>query len=129
MPGRPVAPSNYKTAKEARFLRWLVSGDPATLGESGKPPSTAKTANSVALVGENTVDSTTGNLQVHLPPFPVNVSGKKGAFAWWVGGENQKARLPKPALKAPENEAQWAATVKSDPTGGSETVWIGEGPD
>ncbi len=114
--GRPVSPGNYKTAKDGRFLRWLVSGDPVALKDSAKPPSTVKTAKTAALVGEKTVDSSVANLQVHLLPVGISANGKKGGHAWWIGGENQKARLPKPPVTAPANDAQWAATLKSDAT-------------
>ncbi len=113
--GRPISPGDYKSQKESRFLSWLVSGDPAKLKDSAKPPSTAKSATSVSLVGSNTVDPTNAILQIHLPPVLVTANGKKGSYAWWVGGENQKARLPKPNT-APANDAQWAATLKSDST-------------
>ncbi len=114
--GRPISPGNYQATKEGRFLRWLVSGDPATLKNSTNPPGAAKTATSVALVGENTVDSADAKLQIHLPRVAITANGRNGGYAWWVGGENQKAHLPKPPVNAPSNEAQWASTLKSDPT-------------
>jgi hypothetical protein len=76
--GRPVSPGNYKTAKDDRFLRWLVSGDPATLRKSITLPETARTATSAALVGEKSVDPTAANLQIHLQPVAVTTNNRKG---------------------------------------------------
>ncbi len=111
--GRPVSPGNYQTVKDGRFLRWLVSGDPASLNKSGVLPSTVKSPTSVALLGENSVGTST-NLQVHLSPITMNQNGRKGSYAWWVGGENQKARLPNFPIVAPATPAEWAGVSKSN---------------
>lgn len=114
--GRPVSPGNYPTAKDGRFLRWLVSGDPAALVTSGSVPVTAKTATSVALVGEHSVDAAALTAQIHLEPVTVGLKNQKGGFAWWVTGENQKARLPKPPDPALASQVDWASALKSDAT-------------
>ena len=114
--GRPISPgSDYKTAKEGRFLRGLVSGDPDLLNKSSVLPSTQKIANSVALLGPSSV-GTSPDLQVHLPPTPINLGGKRGGYAWWVGGENQKARLPNLPAVPPTSQADWAGVMKSNST-------------
>jgi len=114
--GRPISPgSDYKTVKNGRFLGWLVSGDPTVLNKSGVLPSTQKTATSVTLLGANSV-GTSPALQIHLPPTPINLGGKKGRYAWWVGGENQKARLPNLPTVPPASQAEWAGMLKSNST-------------
>ena len=107
--GRPVSPGNYKSAKDRRFLAWLASGNPETL------PDTSPRGKSVALVGPQTVGegSGRGNLQIHLEPEEIDDLGGKGGFAWWIGGENQKARLPVPYTPEGTGAADWAVIAKS----------------
>jgi hypothetical protein len=52
----------------------------------------------VTLLGEGSVGKGAGRdkLQLHLAPSQVITGNAKGSLAWWIGGENQKARLPKP---------------------------------
>ncbi len=113
--GRPISPGNYKTSKEGRFLAWLTSGNPATVPSSNTPPSTVKTGASVTLLGAASVgdgaDPT--KVQIHLLPSQINVNDRRGAFAWWVSGENQKARLPKPYKPEDEKAARWSISQKS----------------
>lgn len=111
--GRPISPGDYKSKKSDRFLGWLVSGDPTNLNSSDKLPPTDASASRIALIGENTLGSDQTKLQVNLDPVFVN--SKKGAYAWWVGGENQKARLPQPDVsKTTKSPADWANKMKSD---------------
>lgn len=107
--GRPISPGNYKSAKDRRFLAWLASGDPKTL------PDTSARGKSVALIGPQTVGegSGRGNLQIHLEPEEIDDLGGKGGFAWWIGGENQKARLPVPYTPQDSGAADWAVIAKS----------------
>jgi len=53
--------------------------------------------------------------EVHVVPVTVNNgSGQLGSYAWWIGGENQKARLPVPHKPADNNDvAGWSVLVKS----------------
>lgn len=107
--GRPISPGNYKSAKDRRFLAWLASGDPKSI------PDTSDRMESVALVGPRTVGEGSGrtNLQIHLEPEEIDDLGGKGGFAWWVGGENQKARLPVPYTPEGTGAADWAVIAKS----------------
>jgi hypothetical protein len=110
--GRPKAPvGGYQTAKQSRFLTWLASGDPAVK----TIPDTAKAPNKVTLVGDHTVGGgiKREKLQVHLTPTRLNLTSQKGGFAWWVGGENQKARLPMPYQPSVETSGRWAVHSKS----------------
>ncbi len=112
--GRPVSPgSDYNSVKARRFLRWLVSGDPAALSNSANLPSTTKSASSVALVGENSVGPAKPELQIHLTPTVLTGGTQKGSFAWWVGGENQKARIPRPYAPKVSDEATWSVLAKT----------------
>ena len=94
--GRPISPGDYKSQKTSRFLGWLTS-------QSTLPDTILDTKKEITLVGKGSVGSGTGRdkLQIHLEPTTLTVNNKKSALAWWVGGENQKARLPKPI---PEDE-------------------------
>lgn len=107
--GRPVSPGNYATKKKERFLAWLVSGDTATM------PDTTKAGDKVTLLGQNSVGggSEREKLQVHLTPTNVKSANQQGSFAWWVSGENQKARLPKPYEPTADNSARWSMNAKS----------------
>ncbi|MCW1885122.1 hypothetical protein OKA04_10315 [Luteolibacter flavescens] len=108
--GRPISPGNYASKKEARFLGWMTSGpDMKTM------PDTKQRMGSVALLGERTVGTGTGRekLQVHLDAQSVTAGKDNGGFAWWIGGENQKARLPKPHKPEEDTAPRWAVVAKS----------------
>lgn len=107
--GRPISPGNYKTKKQERFQAWLVSGSTTTL------PNTTKGSTKAILLGDNSVGSgaTREKLQVHLTPTPLTTGNQRGSFAWWVSGENQKARLPKPYQPSADNSGRWAMNAKS----------------
>ncbi len=112
--GRPRPPgSNYSSEKKKRFVAWLTSvniEDPTTL------PDTTETVGKVELVGSGTIGTGTGRekLEIHLQPTQVANPRQKGAVAWWIGGENQKARLPKPYKPdSGSSPARWAVLAKS----------------
>ena len=113
--GRPVSPGNYRTKKQARFLAWLVSGAPAAAKQL---PDTTAATTKATLVGKQSVGSGDGRdkLQIHLAPTLLETDTQRGGFAWWISGENQKARLPKPYAPTPDNSARWAANAKSHAT-------------
>jgi hypothetical protein len=111
--GRPVSPKDYKGAKEARFLGWLTSSN---LAEPKTLPDIQAGNGKAALVGDGSVGKKEGSAkaEIHLDLLPIDANGQAGKIAWWTGGENQKARLPKP--KRPESETspgRWAARAKS----------------
>lgn len=107
--GRPISPGDYGSAKQERFRKWLVSTPGGTV------PDALPGAGKVALIGEGSVGAGADRerAQVHLLPSTIEASNTHGAFAWWIGGENLKTRLPEPS--APENETpgQWASRMKS----------------
>ncbi len=111
--GRPIAP-NYEREKEERFLSWLVSGR-----ESEALDTTSK-GSKVTLVGTNSVGQGAGRekLQIHLEPSEVRDGEEsKGNFAWWVSGENQKARLSGPNEVERGTVGEWASQMKSHAVG------------
>ena len=70
----------------------------------------------MTVIGAGAVGSDTNRakLQVHLTPTQITTGGRKGSFAWWIGGENQKARLPRPYQADPvTSAARWASQGKS----------------
>ena len=115
--GRPVSPGDYQAAKKARFLTWLVSGDPAVLAKSDTVPDTTAGTGKIMLVGPGSVTQGTGSVNppvnVNLVPTSLSAGNETGSFAWWVSGENQKARLPKPYKPTNDSVAGWAPQVKS----------------
>jgi hypothetical protein len=121
--GRPVSPGNYASEKKNRFVAWLTSantGNPATL------PDTAPANGKVTLVGTGALGNAAARakLQIHLTPTTVasttskqsTTHSQQGGLAWWIGGENQKARVPRPYQPDPATSAaRWAAQNKSYP--------------
>ncbi|MFZ9938267.1 MAG: hypothetical protein ACO3JG_14615, partial [Luteolibacter sp.] len=115
--GRPIAPDYAAKTKPAaqngRFVSWLVSGP---LGSVAGPMAAASLVNkspsaaTVPLVSGGSLEKD-DNRQVHLPP--VMMDGESGAFAWWVSGENQKARLPEPYQPGTDNAAGWSQLTGS----------------
>ena len=113
--GRPITP-DYAAKKKAeaaggRFLTWLVSG-----AKAGVPPDSpaslvrkTPTADSVPLLSTGSL-AQGDTRQIHMVPQPLT----NGSFAWWVSGENQKARLPRPYQPDLMNSAAgWSALAKS----------------
>jgi hypothetical protein len=97
--GRPIAP-NYAVKRQSadaggRFLSWLVSG--AKLGEHLSDPASlvylTQTGDSVPLLSDGTLGED-DTRQIHLSPQSLDANS--GKFAWWISGENQKARLTQP---------------------------------
>ena len=111
--GRPRAPgSSYSTEKKKRFVAWLTSANtdyPDALPEADEATGKA------ALIGPGTLgsDPKRKKLQVHLQPTLVATERQRGGIAWWIGGENQKARLPQPYKPDASAVARWAVVAKS----------------
>jgi type II secretory pathway pseudopilin PulG len=118
--GRPIAPAygskNQAESSGGRFLNWLVS----TAASSGAPdiadpPSlvlTSATNDTVPLLAGGSLQSTDPS-QVHVVPTEA-ING--GRFAWWVSGENQKARLAQPYYPRADDAAGWSELAKSHST-------------
>ncbi len=107
--GRPVSPGNYRSRKETRFLAWMVSTDKKSL------PATSAGAGKATLLGAGSVGDGPDRekLQIHLDPTEIAGAEGEGGFAWWIAGENQKARLPEPYRPEEDSAARWAAIAKS----------------
>ncbi len=121
--GLPIAP-NYgsklntgeleiDSSQEGRFLSWLVSSefDPAKTAASSAsaPPLLQESANTVPLVSVGSVDSgDSGDVadEVHVQPTEYNDA--KIEIAWWVSGENTKARLSTPEDTSSYSELDWS---------------------
>ncbi|MGE9267050.1 MAG: hypothetical protein ACQKBY_03045 [Verrucomicrobiales bacterium] len=118
--GRPVAPDyGAKTrpvSSGGRFLKWLVSGPATGLSQPDAVPDTSAAPAKVTLVGEKTLGAGRTESEIHLAPVSVAESGRAGSYAWWIGGENLKARLPEIEKSDSYNEARWAAKQKSHGT-------------
>ena len=130
---RPYAAASPETG---RFLGWMVSaswgyGVPPPIASGGAPPSPSRppappasavsaAAGTVPLVGAASAPQPTQ--QVHLSPSSMldgqslsgGGEGPMGGFAWWVGGENQKARISPADAASPSGSArQWAERAKT----------------
>lgn len=109
--GRPVSPGNYQAKKKERFLGWLASG--ATTPDA-RIPDTTRASHKVTLVGNGTVGSgdEREKLEIHLQPQPIT-GLSNGQFAWWISGENQKARIPTPYEPSSDTAGRWSIHLKS----------------
>lgn len=119
--GRPIAP-NYDTKltpdtsedldQEGRFLTWLVSG--ATPGDAAEQPSIlafgTPTEETVHMIADGTLGEDSGK-EVHL--LPVDIDEGTGRYAWWISGENQKARLAQPYEPRDQNAMSLAELGQS----------------
>ncbi len=107
--GRPKTP-DYASQKQQRFLAWLVSGNQASV------PDTSPKATKVTLVGPGTIGAGADRekLQIHLPASLLKQgSDTTGGMAWWISGENQKARIPAPYKPETDTGGKWAMQMKS----------------
>ena len=115
--GRPQPPA-YAAKKPkgagSRFLTWLASPNAGVDPTEQTVPSTAASADSVTLLGEGSLgtDPAARKQEIRLAPTYVSRQNlRTGALAWWVCGENQKARLPQPY--AVSGKEQSSSAMKS----------------
>lgn len=132
--GRPKPPAygdKQPVSSSVRFLTWLTSWNAEIATQNQTLPATATSAGSVMLLGTGSLGSTAAqaNLQINLPPTMIVQTNKSDGLAWWVSGENEKARLPNPANSVylqnppsgwttPENNtpAGWSVNAKTNST-------------
>lgn len=113
--GRPIAPDYGSKRRSAdddgRFLTWLVSSagpepspdDPAPLVSAGD----GDTAVRIIDTGTLALDD---DRRVRVATTGV---GASGGFAWWVSGENQKARISEPYEPGEDSPLDWATQLQS----------------
>lgn len=100
--------TTYTPGRASQFRSWLIS-NPVPAATKDREEASRLTGNLVSLVGSGTLGkNASAALQVRAPL----VATRAGGFAWWVGGENQKARVaatPAPASDAGElgNRSAW----------------------
>ena len=130
---RPVTPDYLSKRQSAssssgRFLSWLVSM-PQQADQSDLISDTDGWTVSDALqyIVRNTPSAgfvplvSVGSLavgdprEIYVKPVELdNGPGQRGSYAWWVSGENQKARLPIPYQPKDNNDAAgWSMLAKS----------------
>jgi type II secretory pathway pseudopilin PulG len=132
LPGRPTIP-DYSSKKKpgsngGRFLTWLISGaregmnitDPSSLAWTNLKGGSVPPDEFVPLVSEGTVgkeqdklDDAPGKYGVEVFVQPQMLENDSGGYAWWVSGENQKARLPKPYNPPADTPVAWADLNRS----------------
>jgi len=125
--GRPQAPDytsktkSYASAtpEQGRFVRWLVSSPSGDGIATGATSSATKPPSPVAAIDKGTTVPLVGSAsallatqQVHLPALSLATGAEvkgvpsAGAFAWWVGGENQKVRVAFPTVATTTNKRE-----------------------
>lgn len=109
--GRPISPGDYPAKKRDRFLGWLTS---ESIARADAVPDTTAAPGKATLLGTRSVGTgdQRNKLQIHLPPRTIR-GASTGGLAWWISGENQKARLPKPYQPDSDNGGRWAVHQKS----------------
>lgn len=113
--------SAYGNHKKDYFRAWLTSesveaqrGDVQDMDDL--PNASSSSTDRVTLLGDNSVGTKdAAQRQVYLVPTKVLVNKTRGSYAWWVGGENQKAYLPKPYTTSDgeDNTGRWSMNAKS----------------
>ncbi len=112
--GQPVAP-DYSSHKKSRFLAWLVSAP--VVNDMDSPPNTVAATGKAILLGAKSVGTQNPNQsQIQLAPTAIHLTSTRGSYAWWVSGENQKARLPRPYAPTTETAATWSVLAKTHAT-------------
>lgn len=108
--GRPVKPdyaSKLRNATEnnGRFLAWLVCAEKPGLGPNDAASLVKRIAGdtTIPLVSAGSL-AAADDRQVHVQPVLL----ERGAYAWWVSGENQKVHLPRPHELDADSPPAWA---------------------
>ena len=106
--------STYTKGRDKMFRRWLISAvnkaDIDKLGNIGSL-GTRKPGKRICLVGEGTLGRGIPQQQyiyADLIDTPAS-GGHTGRFAWWAGGENQKAKI---TIDKPENSRDAMETLR-----------------
>ncbi len=107
-PGRPIAPlygTKVVTATPSgtgRFVNWLVSSAATKTAPDIKDApnliQTSASTDTIPLLADGSLQES-DTRQVHVVPTELDDNGDEvndGRFAWWVSGENQKARIGQP---------------------------------
>lgn len=90
--------ATYDKGRSKMFRRWLIScrnRDAVTQLQSGRSLSTPRLGSRVCLLGAGTLGGKSSSRDfVYADLLDMPSKGtNKGSFAWWVCGENQKAKL------------------------------------
>lgn len=115
--GRPIAP-NYSDKEKAesdsgRFIDWLVSSavtsSTPSITDAPSLVQNSLVAGSVPLLADGSLPPS-DPLQIYIVPTKLE---NDGSFAWWISGENQKARLTQPYEPRTDNPAGLAEIGQS----------------
>ncbi|MGJ8671838.1 hypothetical protein [Rubritalea sp.] len=107
-----------------RFLKWLISDESQVLTDPTSSPSLEKSNSTVALLSEGSLPSDSDE-EVHIVPTAIRNDGGQGAYAWWVQGENTKARL-KPSISPNDDLMAVAEQVAVSPGPSGDAFKVGE---
>lgn len=101
--------STYSTGRKNMFRRWMIStrDEKASRNfESVNDLAKRRPGQRICMVGEGTLGSQlTQQHYIYADMISMPAAGEKNktAFAWWIGGENQKAKISVENPKEPEN--------------------------
>jgi len=93
--GSKLDDANASGSGGGKFLGWLVSGEGGEAGANDPINLAQGGGNRIPLLSEGTLEPSS-SMEVHVEPTEVE---NGGAIAWWIAGENTKARL-KPVEEA-----------------------------
>ena len=110
MKGAGIA-STYGAGRSSMFRRWLISSvEPRSLRrtEALNNLGTRSPGKRILLVGEGTMGRNADtHLFVYADLISMPASGKnEGCYAWWIGGENQKANIGVKSREATTDPAE-----------------------
>ncbi len=127
--GRPIAP-DYSAKEQAnssggRFIDWLVSSAAAnsTPSINDAPNLVQSTENNgtIPLLTDGSLSSS-DTRQVHVVPTK---SADGSRYAWWISGENQKARLAQPYDPRSDNASGFVELAQSHSVPNPEVFGLG----
>ena len=128
--GDPTKPLGAST--DGRFLGWLASpmanATPNVASLAGL--SATETSGSVKLVGYGSVIEPASPddppVAVYAIPTMTDNGDRKGAYAWWISGDNAKAMLNVDRTPTPTSTVAWHTRMKSNGKADAKTFGIGE---
>lgn len=101
----------YGAKRSTMFRRWLVSLPDSMKSDVNAPVTTLPTEDSVILVGEGTLgeDYALANPNKVTRAYKIQL-GEQGKYAWWIGSENNKAKINLAAKKRTLDPDEWATS-------------------
>jgi hypothetical protein len=104
-----------KDRPSPQFLGWMVSGKPSALSDESAAGGTPVAPEMVTLVADGSLGNAAGfGARVEAGLLQM---GKRDGFAWWIGDENAKARIPGSKPRATDPVAMRAELMTAPQAG------------